>query len=107
MIILQEQRGLGLGSGEAELTRVVRQSPCCVVLPQCLQTFGNVGFVNPFDFIFSATAQGVQAIGRHELNGAGTIFADMRDQGKNIARRNLERRGPARQHTLIVRQEAP
>jgi hypothetical protein len=40
---------------------------------------------------------------RHDLDGACAIFADMEDQGKNIARRNLELRGPAGEHLFVVR----
>src|SRR5260370_712765 len=76
-IILQEQGGLGLGSGEAELTRVTRQPPCRVILPQRLQTLGNVGFVKPFDFVFRATAYDVQTVGRHELHGAPATIASI------------------------------
>src|SRR5713101_7601720 len=83
-IILQEQGGLGLSSGEAELPQVARQSPRRVIPPQRLQTLGNDGFVEPFDFVFRATAYGVQTIGRHELSGARAIPADVGDESKNI-----------------------
>ena len=92
-IVLQEQGGLGLSSGKAELTHVTGQTPGRVILPQRLQTPGNVGFIKPFDFIFRSISYGVQTIGRHELNSTSAIFTDMGDQGKNIARRNLEFRG--------------
>jgi hypothetical protein len=106
-VILQEQCGLGLSAGEAELAGVMRQPPCRVIVPQRLQTLGNIGSVKPFDVVFRAISYGVQTIGRHELNGACTILADMGDQRKNIACGNLELRSPAREHLLVVRQEAP
>src|SRR4029077_4908868 len=92
-IILQKECRFRLGAGKAELTGVARQSPGSVIFTQCSQALGELGLVEPFDFILLAAAYGFKAFRGHKLDSARTVFANMRDERKNVASRDLEFRG--------------
>src|SRR5262249_44337087 len=83
--VLEKERCFRLGSGKAELPCVSRQPPCGMIFTQNLHAFGDIGLVEPFDLILLAAEYGIKATGGHKLNGACAIFANMRDECKDIA----------------------
>ncbi len=89
---VEKQGRFRLSAGEAELAPIARQTPVGVIRAQRLQALGDVGFVEPFDLVALAAAHDAQAVGRHELDGARTVFTDVGDESEDVAGRHLELR---------------
>ena len=55
-----------------------------MIFTQTLHAFSDIGLIEPLDLVLLAADYGVEAIGGHKLNGARAIFANMRDERKDI-----------------------
>src|SRR3984893_17243225 len=72
--VLEQERGFRLRTSKTELAGIARNARCRVVSPQCPESFGNGGIVQPFDLGRCLTEDGVQAVRLDELDRAGAVF---------------------------------
>lgn len=79
-----------------------------VVAQQQCDALADLALVDPIDA--AATRRAAQrrlAFLRHELHGAGAVFADVRDQLECVVRRHAEALTPPPQNLVVVGQQAP
>lgn len=105
--ILEQKSGFRLRPREAELARVARDAPCRVILAQGSQTLSDIGFGEPLDFRWNGAEDGLKPFGAHELNSAGTVFADGGDKTEGVPGGDMEFPRPLVEHQLVVGQQAP
>lgn len=98
------QGELRLGSGQAELAGVPRESGAAVVLQKQLDALGEIVIVDPMHH--AAGRMGFRVLRVEKLDGSRAVFADVTDDAEDVGWGDVEALAPSVEDLRVVRQKS-